>query len=102
MTSNKDSRRRDAASMVVPLFLALALLMVGNGLIGSLLGVRADLEGFPTLVTGVVMTMYYGGFLLGSVTIPRWIANVVTSGSLRVSRRCRQRPHWRTHSSSAR
>lgn len=81
MTSNKDSRRRDAASMVVPLFLALALLMVGNGLIGSLLGVRADLEGFPTLVTGVVMTMYYGGFLLGSVTIPRWIANV---GHIRV------------------
>jgi len=81
MTNNKGSRRRDTASMVLPLFLALALLMVGNGLVGALLGVRADLEGFPTIVTGVVMTMYYGGFLLGSVTIPRWIANV---GHIRV------------------
>jgi len=81
ITDGSDSRGRGIASTVLPLFIALAFLMVGNGLVGSLLGVRADLEGFPTIVTGVVMTMYYGGFLLGSLTIPRWIANV---GHIRV------------------
>ena len=81
MASNPGVRGRGVVATVLPLFIALAFLMVGNGLIGSLLGVRADLEGFPTIVTGVVMTMYYGGFLLGSLTIPRWISNV---GHIRV------------------
>ncbi|MDK1019991.1 MAG: MFS transporter, partial [Actinomycetota bacterium] len=66
---------------ISPLFAGLALLMVGNGLLGSLLGVRADIEGFPTIVIGVVMAMYYVGFLLGSLTIPRWL---MTVGHIRV------------------
>jgi MFS family permease len=81
MSDNSSLTSRAAVASVLPLFLALAFLMVGNGLIGSLVGVRADLEGFPTLVAGAVMTMYYGGFLLGSLTIPRWIASV---GHIRV------------------
>ncbi len=81
MTATPNPRGRSAAATVLPLFLALALLMVGNGLVGSLLGIRADLEGFPTIVAGVVMSSYYGGFLVGSLTIPRWIANV---GHIRV------------------
>ena len=81
MISNPDARGPGLALTVVPLFLALALLMVGSALVGSLLGVRADIEGFSTVVTGVVMAMYYGGFLLGSLTIPRWIARV---GHIRV------------------
>lgn len=72
---------RGVVASVLPLFLGLALLMVGNGLLGSLLGVRADLEGFPTVVIGVVMSMYYVGFLLGSLTIPR---RLVTVGHIRV------------------
>lgn len=81
MTATSNLRGRSAAATVLPLFLALAFLMVGNGLVGSLLGIRADLEGFPTIVAGVVMSSYYGGFLVGSLTIPRWIANV---GHIRV------------------
>ncbi len=55
---------------VWPLFLAVALLMVGNGLQGSLLGLRASIEGFDIGVTGIVMSSYYGGFLVSSyVTI---------------------------------
>ncbi|MCL1593961.1 MAG: MFS transporter [Actinomycetia bacterium] len=66
---------------VLPLFAGLALLMVGNGLLAALLGVRADLEGFNTVVIGVVMSMYYVGFLLGSLTIPR---GLVAVGHIRV------------------
>lgn len=66
---------------VLPLFVGLALLMVGNGLLSSLLGIRSDLEGFGTVVIGVVMSMYYVGFLVGSLIIPRWL---VTVGHIRV------------------
>jgi MFS family permease len=77
----QTSSDRGFVTSVLPLFVGLALLMVGNGLLGSLLGIRADLEGFPTVVIGVVMAMYYVGFLVGSLTIPRWLASV---GHIRV------------------
>lgn len=72
---------RNVVVPVLPLFAGLALLMVGNGLLSSLLGIRSDLEGFPTLVIGIVMAMYYVGFLLGSLVIPRWL---ITVGHIRV------------------
>jgi hypothetical protein len=68
---------RGVVAPVLPLFAGLVLLMVGNGL----LGIRSDLQGFPTLVIGVVMAMYYVGFLLGSLLIPRWLIAV---GHIRV------------------
>ena len=74
-------KERNVLGPVLPLFAGLGLLMVGNGLLSSFLGIRADLEGFPTVVIGVVMSMYYVGFLLGSLTIPRWL---VTVGHIRV------------------
>ncbi|MCJ7781710.1 MAG: MFS transporter, partial [Acidimicrobiia bacterium] len=77
----QTASERGGITSVLPLFVGLALLMVGNGLLGSLLGIRADLEGFPTVVIGVVMAMYYVGFLVGSLTIPRWLASV---GHIRV------------------
>ncbi len=49
-----------------PLFLGIALIMLANGLQGTLLGLRASLEAFPTTVTGLVMSAYYVGFLAGS------------------------------------
>ena len=59
-----------------PLFLGMALLMLGNGLQGTLLGVRADIEGFATAVTGVVMSAFYAGLLAGAVFAPRLIGRV--------------------------
>lgn len=55
---------------------ALALLMAGNGLTGTLLGVRAGLEGFGATVTGLVLSGYYAGFLIGSVAAPSTITRV--------------------------
>ena len=37
------------------LFLGMFLLMVGNGLQGTLLGLRGEMEGFSTLALSVVM-----------------------------------------------
>ncbi len=64
-----------------PLFLGLALLMLGNGLQGTLLGLRADIEGFPTAVTGLVMSIFYAGYLIGAVRAPVLISRV---GHIRV------------------
>ena len=48
------------------LLLGIALMMLGNGLQGSLLGIRAALEGFATTATGIVMSGYFAGFLAGA------------------------------------
>jgi MFS family permease len=58
------------------LLLGLGLLMLGNGLQGTLLGLRASLEGFPTATTGVVMTGYFAGYVVGSILVPRLVSNV--------------------------
>jgi len=55
--------------------------MLGDGLQGTLLAVRADQEGFTATLTGLVMSSFFVGFLLGSITTPRITANV---GHIRV------------------
>jgi len=53
-----------------PLFAALAIAMLGNGLLGTIVGIRAELEEFPTAITGLVMSSYYIGFLVGCGVVP--------------------------------
>jgi MFS family permease len=64
-----------------PLLLGMGVLMLGAGLQGTLLGLRATLEGFPTPVTGVIMSCYYVGYLLGTFAAPRLVRKV---GHIRV------------------
>jgi len=58
------------------LFFGLAFIMIGNGLQGAVLGVRAELEGFDGVMTGVIMTGYFVGFLIGSRVVPSIILRV--------------------------
>ena len=58
------------------LLLGAGLMMLGNGLQGSLLGLRATMEGFPTAVTGIVMSGYFIGFLAGSTLAPKIVKRV--------------------------
>ncbi|WP_407492886.1 MFS transporter [Pseudooceanicola sp. MF1-13] len=58
------------------LLLGLCLLMVGNGLQGTLLGVRGSLEGFSTFEMSIVMSAYFLGFLGGSRLAPEMIRRV--------------------------
>lgn len=52
------------------LFVGLALLLVGVGLFATVVGVRAELNGYTNLEIGLLGAAYYGGFLAGSkVTI---------------------------------
>ena len=59
-----------------PLLLGMLLLMIGNGMQGTLLGIRGGIEGIPTFQMSVVMSGYFGGFLLGSMVVPGVIKNV--------------------------
>ena len=59
-----------------PLLLGILLLMVGNGMQGTLLGIRGQIEGISTTQMSVVMSSYFAGFLLGSRVVPGMIQKV--------------------------
>ena len=59
-----------------PLLAGMGILMLGAGLLSTLLGLRATLEGFPTPVTGLVMSGYYVGYLAGTTLAPRLLRQV--------------------------
>jgi len=63
-------------------------LLIGTGLIfaaGALLGlalpIRAELEGFPTFLIGLIGSAFAAGFVAGSLLVPRLVAKV---GHIRV------------------
>ena len=58
------------------LMLGMMLLMVGNGLQGTLIGIRGELEGFSTIELSVVMSAYFVGFLGASRLVPELIRRV--------------------------
>lgn len=53
-----------------------ALLLLGGGLLGTLVAVRAGQEGYSTAVVGLVMSAYFVGFLLGTGIAPLVIRRV--------------------------
>ncbi len=59
-----------------PLLLGIMLLMVGNGIQGTLLGIRGNIEGFGTYHMSIVMSAYFVGFLFGSRLTPEMIRKV--------------------------
>lgn len=58
------------------LLLGMFLLMLGNGLQGTLLGVRGSLEGLDAATLGIVMSAYFVGFLGGSWVTPTMLRRV--------------------------
>lgn len=59
-----------------PLFLGMFMLMIGNGLQGTLLGLRGEIEGFSTFEISLVMSGYFLGFLGGAQYTPVLIGKV--------------------------
>tara|TARA_R110002074_G_scaffold8175_25_gene34268 strand:+ start:1880 stop:3154 length:1275 start_codon:yes stop_codon:yes gene_type:complete len=58
------------------LLLGMGLLMIGNGMQGTLLGIRGGIEGFSTFEMSIVMSSYFVGFLGGSRMAPGMIRRV--------------------------
>ena len=63
------------------LLLGMGILMLGAGLQGTEISLRATLEGFPAPLTGAVMSCYYIGYLAGTALAPRLVRRV---GHIRV------------------
>lgn len=53
-----------------------AVLLLGSGLLGTLLGVRAGIEQFSAAITGLIMSGYFVGYVIGSYRVPRIIRRV--------------------------
>ena len=58
------------------LLLGVLLLMVGNGLQGSLIGIRGAIEDFSTAELSIITSGYFVGFLFGSRMAPELIRRV--------------------------
>ena len=58
------------------LMLGMMLLMMGNGLQGTLIGIRGEIEGFSTIELSIVMSAYFVGFLGASQLVPELIRRV--------------------------
>ncbi len=68
-----------AASWAI--LLGIGFMMLANGLQGTLLGVRATMEGFSTFTTGIMMSGYFIGVFIGSFLAPYLVRRV---GHIRV------------------
>ena len=58
------------------LMLGMFLLMIGNGLQGSLIGIRGAIENFSTTELSIITSAYFIGFLFGSRLAPELIRRV--------------------------
>tara|TARA_B110000196_G_scaffold36079_1_gene27073 strand:+ start:553 stop:1788 length:1236 start_codon:yes stop_codon:yes gene_type:complete len=63
------------------LFFGFAIISLAHGLQGTLIGVRAVVEGFSFISTGFIVAGYYVGYLAGSKFIPIFLKRV---GHIRV------------------
>ncbi len=70
-----------ALAHLVPLFTAAGILLAGNGIQGTVIALRADLEGFQPALIGLLGTSYFAGFALSCLVTPHMIRNV---GHIRV------------------
>ena len=59
-----------------PLLFGMGLLMIGNGMQASLLGIRGEIEAFTTWEMSIIVSAYFVGFLGGSRMAPEMIRRV--------------------------
>lgn len=76
MSQTPRSDSTGLASATWGLFTGLALIMLSGGIFSTLLGVRAELAGLPTVVSGSLTAAYYAGFLVGSGATLRALGRV--------------------------
>ncbi len=68
-------------SQLIPLLTAAGILLAGNGIQGTLITLRANVEGFDATLIGLIGTAYFAGFALSCLATPHLIRRV---GHIRV------------------
>ena len=59
---------------------------------GTLLGIRARLEGFTNTAIGALMAAYFLGYVMGTFLVPAFVAGWVIFAALRLWRRSARHP----------
>ena len=67
---------RQTLSSVAALLSSFALLLLANGLFGTLIGLRTQIESFSTAVAGLIVASYFLGLLAGGIQAVRVVAAV--------------------------
>ncbi len=70
---------RGPARTIAVILLSSGLVIVGNGMIQTLIPLRSELEGFSTTLIGIQGTAYFAGFIGGCVLGPRliqWVGHI--------------------------
>src|SRR5690606_13334292 len=65
-----------AVRPLASLLAGVAVLLTGTGMLGSLLGVRGQMEGFSAQTLGLVMSCYFVGYLGGTYVAPGLIQRI--------------------------
>lgn len=60
----------------IPLLLSTTFLLMGVGLLHTLVALRGEALGFSVAMIGTLSAAYYAGFLLGSYTVPRLVHRI--------------------------
>ncbi len=68
-------------NQLIPLLTAAGILLAGNGIQGTLITLRANLEGFDPTLIGLMGAAYFAGFALSCISAPKMIRHV---GHIRV------------------
>lgn len=55
------------------LLAATAILLLGSGLLGTLVALRAGIESFPQFIIGLIMSGFFMGYVIGSYLCPKII-----------------------------
>ena len=63
-------------ALFVALFFTTLTMMVGSGLLGSLLSLRMHAEGFSEIMTGLILSGFYMGLIIGPLLCPTIIKRV--------------------------
>lgn len=58
------------------LLLGMGILLAGSGLLVTLLGIRAHLDGFSDGMIGLIMSGFYVGYILGTAWVPALIRRI--------------------------
>ncbi len=66
----------NSVKSILSLLLSYGLLLLGNGMMGTLLGLRSQLEGFSTGITGFIMSGFFVGMLTGALMAVRVVSAV--------------------------
>ncbi|MFP4181752.1 MAG: MFS transporter [Thiohalospira sp.] len=64
------------AYSIYSLLLGIGLLLVGGGLLGTALGVRASMDGVSQTTIGFIMASYFAGFIVGTYGAPGIVRRV--------------------------